>query len=203
VPGNSRVSAKVRTQFSLQSTSNAEFGAIPVFPVSRIRVRDACAELAPPPTSPSRRVPRGGLLKPLLPRTAEKGDDLVLGHAGSASPYGTFDQGGNAYEWNETLGPVELHRLCSDRTRCRGIIGGSLPPRRSGWRLSSDFRLATLEDASLGFRVVMVPAQHRPPRARGPARPRRLAQGGRLALPRPSLPGSLSPPLCVPIIRPH
>jgi formylglycine-generating enzyme required for sulfatase activity len=27
------------------------------------------------------------------------------GYTGSASPYSTFDQGGNVYEWNETLFP--------------------------------------------------------------------------------------------------
>jgi formylglycine-generating enzyme required for sulfatase activity len=80
-------------------------------------------------------------------------------YSGSASPYGTFDQGGNAYEWNETFGVDSSYPDCRpDGTVCRGIIGGSFATQ-SVWlsNLSSDFRSAALEDVSLGFRVAMVP----------------------------------------------
>jgi formylglycine-generating enzyme required for sulfatase activity len=64
------------------------------------------------------------------------------------SPYGTFDQGGNVYEWNETpFGSL-----------WRGLRGGS-------WdffvdNLAAyfpDFHVPTFEDDSLGFRVANIP----------------------------------------------
>ncbi len=66
----------------------------------------------------------------------------------SASPYGTYDQGGNVWEWNETL------------------ISGSHPSLRGGtWLYDSVILLAsarlslhpTLEDSLIGFRVATVP----------------------------------------------
>jgi formylglycine-generating enzyme required for sulfatase activity len=65
----------------------------------------------------------------------------------SDSPYGTFDQGGNVWEWNETA------------KGWRGVRGG-------GWGHSSDYLLASYRDAGglptheldrLGFRVASVP----------------------------------------------
>lgn len=61
----------------------------------------------------------------------------------SPSPYGTFDQGGNVWEWNETL-------IDSDR----GVRGGSFGS--SGDSLHASYRLDGLpayEGSSIGFRV--------------------------------------------------
>jgi formylglycine-generating enzyme len=67
----------------------------------------------------------------------------------SDSPYGTFDQGGNVFEWNETA--------VTDSSRV--LRGGS-------WVSESDFLLAsyridyvypTLENYNIGFRVATVP----------------------------------------------
>ena len=58
------------------------------------------------------------------------GDLTPVGsYTGSASPYGTFDQGGNVWEWNEAI---------IERLAFRGIRGGSFDdpldasPRRPG-----------------------------------------------------------------------
>jgi formylglycine-generating enzyme required for sulfatase activity len=66
----------------------------------------------------------------------------------SASPYGTFDQGGNVWEWNESM-PTALSR---------GLRGGSF------LRLSCTLRgahrgygIPTVEDVDMGFRVALVP----------------------------------------------
>ncbi len=73
-----------------------------------------------------------------------------VGHfATSASPYGTFDQGGNVWEWNEALIFNNL---------LRGTRGGS-------FRYDSDFLHSTTlfpssptyETDNAGFRVAMVP----------------------------------------------
>ncbi|MEB2346775.1 MAG: SUMF1/EgtB/PvdO family nonheme iron enzyme [Deltaproteobacteria bacterium] len=68
----------------------------------------------------------------------------VGAYAGSASPYGTFDQGGNVWEWNEQIvsGPR------------RGIRGG-------GWGYDAGYLAASYggvgyppyEDGDVGFRV--------------------------------------------------
>ena len=64
----------------------------------------------------------------------------------SDSPYGTFDQGGNVWEWNEAL-------ISSDH---RGLRGGSF--HETGYRLQAWYRLnqyyPTAEDSNVGFRVV-------------------------------------------------
>jgi len=66
----------------------------------------------------------------------------------SASPYGTYDQGGNVREWNET----------AILTDCRGLRGGSFGddsnPLAADWR---DCALPTTEDGSTGFRIVQIP----------------------------------------------
>jgi formylglycine-generating enzyme required for sulfatase activity len=70
----------------------------------------------------------------------------------SASPYGTFDQGGNVWEWNETL----FFGMYP------GVRGGSW----SGyWNFDSEYLLASFrhyehpagEDNVIGFRVATVP----------------------------------------------
>jgi formylglycine-generating enzyme required for sulfatase activity len=73
----------------------------------------------------------------------------VGSYAGSASPYGTFDQGGNVWEWNETRpGPYE-----------RGLRGGgfyySFPSDLAASYRSSDE--AGVEYFDAGFRLAMVP----------------------------------------------
>ena len=68
-------------------------------------------------------------------------------YTGSASPYGTFDQGGNVYEWNEAI--IGLNR---------GIRGGSW--FNGGGSLAATSRSsngATSENNVFGFRVAMVP----------------------------------------------
>jgi formylglycine-generating enzyme required for sulfatase activity len=66
----------------------------------------------------------------------------------SKSPYGTFDQSGNAQEWNETLtGSVD-----------RGTRGGSfhwIPEYQAAWY--RDYNVPVIEDSLLGFRVGSVP----------------------------------------------
>ncbi len=68
----------------------------------------------------------------------------------SESPYGTFDQGGNVWEWNEAI--IE--------GSYRGLRGGSFGPNvDDGW-LCAAFRYyfyPTYEGCSVGFRVSEVP----------------------------------------------
>jgi formylglycine-generating enzyme required for sulfatase activity len=67
----------------------------------------------------------------------------------SASPYGTFDQGGNVWEWNEAI-------LYGD---CRGLRGGSFRsydgPLQAAGRY--DRYYPANEDGNIGFRVSQVP----------------------------------------------
>jgi formylglycine-generating enzyme required for sulfatase activity len=79
------------------------------------------------------------------------GDLTVVGsYTGSASPYGTFDQGGNVWEWNETIIGTGSNR---------GTRGGSfifLNPLE----LAASFRnntVPTLVNNNIGFRVAMIP----------------------------------------------
>src|SRR4051812_6475728 len=64
----------------------------------------------------------------------------------SASPYGTFDQGGNVWEWNETY-------LFSFGTSRRGVRGGSA--WGGYYDLQSSYRIneSTEELFTIGFRV--------------------------------------------------
>jgi formylglycine-generating enzyme required for sulfatase activity len=66
----------------------------------------------------------------------------------SDSPYGTFDQGGNVWEWNEAVVYVTY----------RGLRGGSF--NSYGYFLHASERydgFPTVESADLGFRVAEVP----------------------------------------------
>jgi formylglycine-generating enzyme len=69
-------------------------------------------------------------------------------YTGSASPYGTFDQGGNVFQWNEAI----LNGVL------RGIRGGSFAG--IAYSLAASYRLGddpALEGGGLGFRLAMVP----------------------------------------------
>jgi formylglycine-generating enzyme required for sulfatase activity len=62
----------------------------------------------------------------------------------SASPYGTFDQGGNVFEWNET-------KVISTS---RGLRGGSFDGNSYYLKASNRYYITpTLEDYGMGFRV--------------------------------------------------
>lgn len=77
----------------------------------------------------------------------------VGAYTGSVSPYGTFDQGGNASEWNETMaGPG------------RGMRGGSVGSPAGDLAASVPGYLFPTYDGSfaIGFRVALVPAVPEP-----------------------------------------
>lgn len=75
---------------------------------------------------------------------------IVGSYTASASPNGTFDQGGNVAEWNEAITPTPTHR---------GLRGGSWG-NGPGF-LGASFRGTAVfpgtENAAVGFRVVSVP----------------------------------------------
>jgi formylglycine-generating enzyme required for sulfatase activity len=67
-------------------------------------------------------------------------------YTNSPSPSGTFDQGGNAYEWNEVGGTL------------RGIRGGAFNSPPSDLAASSRIdEQPTSEQYNVGFRVAMIP----------------------------------------------
>jgi formylglycine-generating enzyme required for sulfatase activity len=71
----------------------------------------------------------------------------------SDSPYGTFDQGGNVWEWNETLYQDEFFREVY-----RGIRGGAWNYFPVGLHASSrDFNWPGSEANFIGFRVAGIP----------------------------------------------
>jgi formylglycine-generating enzyme required for sulfatase activity len=70
----------------------------------------------------------------------------VGAYAGSASPYGTFDQGGNVFEWNETLASGD-----------RGFRGGNWSNTVGPLAASRPFAtVPTSESVTVGFRVASV-----------------------------------------------
>lgn len=84
-----------------------------------------------------------------LPIDSGKYTTLVGEFQNSASPYGTFDQGGNVWEWNEALFP----------SSSRGMSGGSYN-NYLGFALAARAREvtdATHEENFIGFRVASVP----------------------------------------------
>ena len=76
------------------------------------------------------------------------GDLTAVGsYTGSASPYGTFDQGGNVWEWNEARHPV-----------VRGLRGGSFdmdPSDLAAWARTGG--TASAAAFLVGFRVASIP----------------------------------------------
>jgi len=74
----------------------------------------------------------------------------VGAYAISGSPYGTFDQGGNVWEWNEAL----------IRSSLRGVRGGSWTGDGVSGDMAASDRLSsdpTFEDNFFGFRVASIP----------------------------------------------
>jgi formylglycine-generating enzyme required for sulfatase activity len=73
----------------------------------------------------------------------------VGSYTGSGSPWGTFDQGGNVWEWSEAV---------SESGEGREIRGGEF--RGSPFAMGVGFRLSdvpTNETGVEGFRLVMIP----------------------------------------------
>lgn len=77
------------------------------------------------------------------------GDFTAVGsYTGSPSPYGTFDQGGNAWEWNEAR-----------RSSTRGLRGGRFQDGVGFLQASyRGFEGPTIERVAFGFRVASLPA---------------------------------------------
>jgi len=81
------------------------------------------------------------------------GDLTIRGsYTGSASPYGTFDQGGNVWEWDEAI-------ISSSSGPCRGIRGGSFG--NIALFLSASVLPGcddpSRESSTAGFRLVLIP----------------------------------------------
>ena len=74
----------------------------------------------------------------------------VGSYTGSASPYGTFDQGGNLFEWNEAI-----------ILGTRGVRGGTFYGQRDDTlNLAASTRrreFPTIEHWTIGFRVASIP----------------------------------------------
>jgi formylglycine-generating enzyme required for sulfatase activity len=71
----------------------------------------------------------------------------------SASPYGTFDQGGNLWEWNETIGVDNTYG-----TYLRQLRGGGFNADAEALAASfTGYQAAVGWDSNIGFRLVMVP----------------------------------------------
>ena len=105
----------------------------------------------------------------------------VGAHENSASPYGTFDQGGNVMEFTETVG------MLSETRRMRG----------GSWNMGgTTFFVSEIDDvmhssdqfADLGFRLVTLAEPSQPPPVPALSAPRLLAVvlgvGGAIALAR-------------------
>ena len=72
----------------------------------------------------------------------------------SDSPHGTFDQGGNVWEWNEAiLGPSGGER---------GVRGGSWDGHTGNLRALARGHVLTMESSNVGFRVSEVSAEAQP-----------------------------------------
>ncbi len=71
----------------------------------------------------------------------------------SASAYGTFDQGGNVFEWNEAIVDEASDYVC------RGLRGGSFGGSYSSTlqALYRGYNYPSFEEYTFGFRVSAVP----------------------------------------------
>jgi len=87
----------------------------------------------------------------VFPIDSGKYTTLVGEFQNSESPYGTFDQGGNVWEWNESV-------LFGS---CRGLRAGSFAEGyrhlHAAVRNNNGYGRPTLEDSFFGFRVSEVP----------------------------------------------
>src|SRR5208283_1024762 len=72
----------------------------------------------------------------------------VGAYPGSASPYGTFDQGGNVYQWNE-----QIVSGSSRGNRGGGFVGDAYNLSAA----AADYNFPTDENSNIGFRVVTFP----------------------------------------------
>ncbi len=71
-------------------------------------------------------------------------------YTGSASPYGTYDQGGNVWEWNEAI--------IGDDPPYRGSRGGAFYNYADAiGKFPRGYNVPTGEFISLGFRVASIP----------------------------------------------
>jgi formylglycine-generating enzyme required for sulfatase activity len=70
----------------------------------------------------------------------------------SASPYGTFDQGGNVWEWNERL---FIDPVFPENT-VRGMRGGD-SGESAGWMHAANWSTGPYEESYLGFRLATIP----------------------------------------------
>jgi formylglycine-generating enzyme required for sulfatase activity len=81
----------------------------------------------------------------------------VGSYTGSASPYGTFDQGGNASEWNESIIGVGCDRNGKNCFEIdRGIRGGSFA-LDIGFHSVDRTHHVTSGYVDIGFRLAMIP----------------------------------------------
>lgn len=109
-------------------------------------------------TAPASEVPSGGensanYAGPITPPSQGNLSD-VGAYLDSASPYGTFDQGGNLFEWNETW-------IWHEEQWKRGSRGGSFYHSSLADELAASAAkmswAPTGQYATYGFRVVMIP----------------------------------------------
>lgn len=91
---------------------------------------------------------------------SQDGNLTTVGSATSASPYGTFDQGGNVWEWNEDLGgPLSILRGLrggdwnDDSERLAASLHGFLNPTQGNG--TSGFRVASVPEPRRGLLVVL------------------------------------------------
>jgi len=75
----------------------------------------------------------------------------VGSYPGSPSPYGTFDQGGNAYEWNEARSLRGGHFVGPSSYLASSVRGGAGAPIHIP---IIGFRLAMVPEPSTGLLVI-------------------------------------------------
>jgi formylglycine-generating enzyme required for sulfatase activity len=74
----------------------------------------------------------------------------VGSYTGAGSPYGTFDQGGNVFEWNEVIG--------NELAPTRGVRGGAFNGDATYLAASAGYYVSPQnQDNFVGFRLAMIP----------------------------------------------